>query len=142
MYYIVHECNRLNLPSASCSCDGLRRDLQKTLIYIKHQHLDDIFKPLVIGSTGYYHQLNANLEPCTATHLSVFSFANEMILKSSCTSLEKTLPIPIRFQTLCRGDGLGPKSLRHATVSWSDVTSRPPSAPVPITATSWIYLHC
>lgn len=49
--------------------------------------------------------------------------------------------VPVRLQTLCRGDGLGPEPLRHATVPWSYVTSRPPSSPVRISAASWIHLH-
>lgn len=43
MHIYCAEMQELNLPSGSCSCDGLRRDLQKALKYIKHQHLDFIF---------------------------------------------------------------------------------------------------
>lgn len=135
----MYICNRMNLPSTSCSCDGLRRDLQKTIRYIKHQHLNSF---LIWGTTGYYHDLNANLEPCTAIQFSGLFFVNKMILKSSCRQLQIAPPVPIWLQPLCRGDGLGPKPLRHATVSWSDVASRPPRTPVPITDASRIYFHC
>lgn len=48
--------------------------------------------------------------------------------------------VPVRLQTLCRGDGLSPEPLRHATLSWSDVTPRPASSPLLISA--GIHFHC
>lgn len=47
--------------------------------------------------------------------------------------------LPVWLQALCRGDGLGPKPLRQATLSWSDVAPWPPHSPVAITG--WISIH-
>lgn len=69
-------------------------------------------------------------------------FVSKVILKISSWLLLTTPPVPIWLQPLCRGDGLSPKPFRHAIVSWSDVAPRSPCTPVPITATSRIYLHC
>lgn len=57
---------------------------------------------------------------------------------------QRARPVPIGLQPLCRGDGLGPKPLRHATVPGSDVAPRPPSSPLPVAAAAAgrrVYLH-